>query len=512
MRLRALFSRLALPVVASGLAVTGLTLPAQAEEPSELELPYAALLTPETVTVINGQSKTVKVEVYNVSSVAAKNVVVTFGAAGKPVDADLGFTPPEGCSATSCTIDNLKVNGRRTLSFTLKPSGAEGAPVAALPIAVSVGGNLTDEVEMGVVRTAKGGVDIEVDAIKDITLGRGRTADVPVIVRNTGDKPVKALGLVVYSVEGVEPVLKYRNCMRDEEFGAYVCVVNEPLEAGGVFTLPSATPLRVAVGKDTPGPFEYPVYVAAVGLTDEFVFDFAKDTANAAGAELKLEAAASSFDDLDDLPADVEDLNPDDNTAFFAVSVPKSSADSAAIGGVFAGAPGESRKVKVGVVNNGPTATLPLSMDMLQYVRVTVPDGVDLTAVDERCLPGTSPENIDVDVDLTTGVIEARDFVCLVLDSLTPDKKVLFTFEGDLNEEGTTAGFVKVNGGPQDSKHGNDKAALTVKLNAGGSGGGGLPVTGANAGAVAGGGALLLVAGFLAYRMARRRKFVTVAE
>ncbi|WP_433828031.1 hypothetical protein ACQP2E_01130 [Actinoplanes sp. CA-015351] len=502
MRLRTLFRRFALPAVVSGLAVTGLALPAQAAE--EEDFPYVAVIGPETVTVISGQSKTVKVDVYNVTDIAAKDVVVSFGDKAKPIGADLGFTPPEGCDKTTCDLGDFKPGERRTLAFSIKPVAAAG-PATTIPVSVRAGDLPGFGSSIAVVQTDKGGVDLELGDIKDLKVGRGKSADVPFEVRNTGNRDVEAVGLFVISpYSDVVPALNYRNCLDDEELGGIICVIDEPLAGGGTFTLPEAAPLRITVKSDAPGPYEYPVLVGAVGLSGDYLDDFARKIANAAGAELKLQSVPTASADE---PDGIDDLNPDDNIADFTVAVPKSSADSKAIGGVFEGSAGQTVSVDVGVQNLGPTGTVPPSLQYIPYVHVTIPGGVTLSKIDDMCMAGTSLDDL-VDPESLTG----RDYVC-VMDGLAKNAKALFTFTGEISEGEHAPGTVIVDGGVQDSKNGNDTAALTVKLTSGGEGAGeALPITGAPTGLLAGGGVALLLAGVIAYRMARRRRIITVVE
>lgn len=504
MRLRALTSRFALAGAVSALAVGGLALPARAADGLG-DLAYVGIISPETVTVINGQAKTVKFDLYNLGTVKVEDVKLNFGSAAKPISADLGFTAPAGCVANVCDIGDLKPGQRRSVKFTVRPTTA-GAAARTIALATSIGGKSSDETSITVVRTDKGGVDLEVDDIADLKLKPGGSAEVPLAIRNSGNKDVTALGLVVMAPLGVEPELDYRNCEREAEIGGFVCVFNDTLAAGAAFTLPENTPLRVKVPADTAGPFDYPVFVAAVGLTEKFVFDFEKRTAGAAGKELKLEAVAGLSAKE---PEVVEDLNEDDNFTEFAVSVPKTVADSAAVGGVFKGAVGDRSTVKVGVHNLGPSATIPLSLSSIQYAHIRLPAGVALTKIDDRCVPGTSIDDIDI-----TGreLSEVTDLVCVVMDSVPDNARHLFAITAEIQDAAEyKAGFVKIDGSVQDPKSDNDKAALTVDLTAGG-GGGGLPITGAPAGLVAGGGIALLAAGLLAVRLARRRRIVTIVE
>jgi hypothetical protein len=505
MRLRALTSRFALAGAVSALVVGGLALPARAEDPGDFA--YVGILSPETVTVINGQTKTVKFDLYNISDGAVENVKLTFGSAAKPISADLGFTAPAGCVANVCDIGAMKPGQRRSVKFTVKPTAAGAAdPAHVLALSTSIGGKASDETSITVVGTDKDGVDLELDDIADLKLSPGGSAEVPVAIRNSGNKDVSALGLVVVAPLGVKPALDYSNCERDAEIGGFVCVFNDTLAAGGEFTLPQNTPLRVTVPKGTGGPFDYPVLVAAVGLTDKYVFDFAKRTAGAAGKELKLESVAGLSAKE---PEAVEDLNEDDNFVVLAVSVPKTAADSAAVGGVFKGAVGDTATAKVGVHNLGPTATIPLSLEAVPYAHVKLPTGVALTDFDERCLPGSSLDDID---DVEPDLSEVTDLVCIILEGVPVDGRYLFDLTAEiLDTTGHKAGSVRFSGSVQDTKSGNDKAALTVELTAGGEGGG-LPITGAPAGLLAGGGVALLAAGLIAFRLARRRRIITVVD
>ncbi|MEV6305089.1 hypothetical protein AB0M02_37145 [Actinoplanes sp. NPDC051861] len=503
MRLRPFLRRVTVSAVAAGLALTWPALPARADEPL-LDTPFVAVLAPETVTVIDGRSKTVKVEVVNIGG-AAEDVVLRFGDEKHPVPADLGFTAPDGCSGATCAIGALKAGERRALRFTVKPAGT--SPAAELALTTVVGGVVNFTTSAAIVRTAKGGADLEMGDIKNLKLGRGDTADVPFVVRNTGNEAVKAVGLVVLSGHGaVTPLLDYRNCDTDEDFGGVVCVFNEPLAAGGSFALPEATPLRVRVAPDAAGPFEYPVIAAAVGLTDRYVFDFAARTAGAKGSALKLQALATTAAAAE--PDAVPDLNEDDNFTDFTVAVPRSAADSAAVGGSFRGAVGERATARVGARNLGPTGMVPPSLDNLPYVRVRIPAGIELTSIDERCVPGTSPYDV---LDGDIGAPAGREYVCILFSELAKGGQELFAFTGEILDGEHGGGKVTVDGGVQDDRSGNDTAAVTVEVAAGGAGGG-LPITGAPAGLVAGVGAMLLGLGALAYRMARRRRIVTVVE
>jgi hypothetical protein len=496
MRPRALLRRLVLPPIAAGLAVSGLALPARAD--TIAGFPVVLLDITDSVTVIDGQSKTVKFDIFNFGSADAKNVVIGFGTAAAPVKADLGFVPPEGCSATACKLEKLPAGERHSYTFTLKPDVTSTTNLSSsLTVTSAVAGQQMDAAEVRVVRTTKSGVDLEVGALKDRKLGRGQSAEVPVIIRNTGNATSGKLGVIVAALDGVDPVMNYRNCEKDAEVGGVVCLVDQTLAAGETATLSPATPVKFRVGDDTPGPAQYFAEVAVVGLTDKYAAAFTKRAANRTGPELELTKAVSAAG-LTDGDVD-DDLNPEDNLAAFLVTVPKSAADSKALGGTFQGTAGDLVTVEVGTQNLGPTAAIPVNAKWIAYVHVKLPGDVKLTKVDEMCLPGTAPDKLDFG-----GSLNSRDWVCLVLDQLPKGGKSLFAFTAMIQEGSHEAGFVQVSGGLQDTNHSNDKTALTVKDS------GGLAITGPSAGLLAAGGAGLLVVGVIAFRMARRRRIITV--
>ncbi|MFI1990554.1 hypothetical protein [Actinoplanes sp. NPDC020271] len=494
MSLRALLRRLALPPLAAGLAVAGLALPARAD--SITDFPLLVLDLTETITVVDGQSKTVAFSVDNLGGGTAQNTIVRFGS----VPAGLGFVPPTGCTVTECKLDKLAAGAKQSYTFTVKPDTT--VPLtSSFEVTLVTGFEELDGIQVQVVRTTKAGADLEIGAIKDLKVGRGKSANLPpVAIRNTGSAPSKTLGLFLGAQDGVAPDMdRYRNCELDTDEGGVICVLDQTLAPGQSASVDPATPLAFKVGKDTPGPASYYAGVAALGLTDKYVAAFAKRNAGKTGDKLALKSTSSAAS-LTDGDVD-DDLNPDDNVASFKVTAPMAAADGKAVGGVFSGAAGDRVTVKVGTQNLGPFATVPLNFTSLQYVHVQLPTGITLTKPDELCLPGTSPDDIDL-----AGTLASRDWVCLVLGQLHKGDQSLFAFTASIGDGSHDAGFVQTAGSVQDTVSGNNRAALTVEAQDS------LPLTGPSAGLLAGGGALLLAAGLFALRMARRRRIITVVD
>ena len=507
MRLHPLFGRLVLPLAVTGLALGGPGLPAQAAKPPTI--PLVVVSAPEQVTVIQGTTKTVTLDVANLGTGDAEDVVVTFGSAKLPVAKDLGFTAPAGCTATACTIGHLAAGAKRAYRFTLHPAASTSSLGSTFAI---VPGYRNDtfafDTEVTVLR-AKDGVDLEIDRVPDLKLAPGQSATVPVMVRNTGSKDVDGVAVALGGFSGLTPLTKYRNCKveDDEDISGLVCVFDQKLAAGGTFTVADADALKIRVAPDAAGPFDYPAYVAAVGLDENFTNPYESKLAAASGPTLRLQPAPKALD-----AGEPDDINLDDNAAEFTVSVPTTAADSAAVGGVFAGTTGDTKTAKVGVRNAGPTNVVPGSRTWLPNVRVTVPGGIDLTDVDEDCVPGTSLTDLDLE---SAGGPGTRNFVCLLFAGLDVGTQHWFTFTGTIKDTAHPAGTVIADGGVQDTHHQNDKAAFTVKATAapGGAGGGGtLPITGTPTGLIAGGGATLLLLGGAAFYLNRRRRIVTVTD
>jgi LPXTG-motif cell wall-anchored protein len=500
MRPYALFG---LPAAATVLALTGLTAPAHAD--TTVEPPVVAVVVPEQVAVIEGHTKTVTATLVNAGKVAAKDVVLTFGSTENPVDPGVGLGLPAGCDKGNCAVGDLAAGARKKFTFTLAPTAGSDL-TSTFDVNVGGAGGLVGIGSPLTVVRAKGGVDIEVAGIDDMKLDRGQSKEVPIVVHNAGTEEVSGIAVSLFAQEGLEALGAFRNCDDASEagIGLITCFFEQKLPAGSTFTMPSATPLKVRVAADAGGPFDYQAAVIAVGVTKDDLDSLARKP----GPTLRLESlktvAAGDEDDEDD----GDDLNEDDNLALFTVAVGKAAADSAAVGGTFSGAVGDSATVEVGLRNLGPAATIPPGITWVQTVKVTIPTGIELSKVDENCLAGTDPSAGEFG---EPGDISGRVYTCIVVRRVTKGGKATFSFTGTIAEGAHKAGSIVVDGGVQDTVKANDRAAITVKLTGGGEGGG-LPVTGAPAAWLALGGAVLLLGGAAAFGLARRRRVITTTD
>jgi hypothetical protein len=504
MRLHTLLGRLALPVAMIGLTSLGVAAPAHAA-PEDQE-PEVFVFVPDRVVTVDGRAKTVTFDVINSGEVAASGVVAEFGSDESPIPASVGFTPPQGCTPTACDVGNLAPGARKSYSFTVKPTAT--LPELGASFGISVhdrGAEWIEGATVTVVRT-EAGVDLEVGAVKDISLAPGKSATVPVAVRNAGNKAVDGVAIVLAGAPYVSFPNKYSNCVAAADLYGVICVFQQRLAEDEVLTISPSTPLKVKAAADAPGPQSYYAGLFALGLGDELELTAAAKKKAAAAPESQLELVPARRGRADDV--DPDELNEWDNVTSFFVKVSKNPADSVAIGGTFAGAIGDTRTIKVGIRNAGPAATLEPTAGWSLSADVTIPSGLELTKVDRNCFPLADGEPLPEQA----GQVSGHFYRCLVADNLGVGAKALFSFTAKIeNGDNEDEGSIKVDGGVQDPRTSNNVAKIEVRLTGGGSGGG-LPVTGAPAGTVAAGGALLLAGGVAAFVLARRRRIVTVAE
>jgi LPXTG-motif cell wall-anchored protein len=463
--------RLGLSVAVTVLALAGTSAPASAgPSPS---VPLVGVLVPEQVTVVDGHASPVTVAVVNGGTATAQGVVLQFGSAVRPVDAGAGLALPAGCDAQGCHVGDLEPGATRKYTVTLTPAAATWLTSTFDVTVGGAGGVLGYQAPVTVVR-ARG--DLALTGIDDLTLNRGRSAAVPVRVRNAGTTPVDGFALIAVTEPGLQARADQGDCT---PAGTVVtCRFARRLPAGATTTLP----VRVSVAADAGGPHRYSISMAAVGVT---------------GASGQSRTAAGPGRSGGPAGADA--------AAGFGVRVGSSPANVVAAGGSFDGASGDTATVQVGVRNVGPTGAVPPGLGWMPTVRVTIPVGVRLTGVDDDCVPGADTAEVDFG---SAGTVGGTVYTCFVMTRLTSGADHLFTFTGKIIGGRQRAGSVVVDGGFQDGAAADDRAILGVRrINAGDSGG--LPVTGAPTAWVALAGAVLLVIGLTVIK--RRKVRVRVA-
>ncbi|GAA2492281.1 hypothetical protein [Winogradskya humida] len=494
MRLHTLLGRFALPLVLTTLATAGAGLPAYADDPIPADPGGMFINVPERVVAVDGKSKTIEADLVYIGEEKAKDVTVSFG---DQVPASIGLSTPKDCTGNVCPIGDLDANGTAVkFSFTVSPTADLPKLGETLTIvAKDSTGTLAAAAKVQIIST-RTGIDLELNPIKDMKLAPGKSADVPIVIRNTGNKTAEGVGVVLVGADFISFPAKYTNCEQVDELEGTVCLFDQPIEGDQIFTLSDKTPMKVKVAADAPGPGLYGVGAFALALNDldELGLDSAAKAAEStsAGTKLKLEPLAQARALAGNNDIDENELNEWDNAASFLITVGRNPADSVALGATFTGGIGDKRTIKVGIRNDGPAATASIMQGWLSTAEIKLPAGIDPTEIDPSC------EKMADHV-----------YLCLVFESLHKGEQQFFSFSGTV--EGTSKpGSITIEPGPQDTKASNNTAAIEVKLSTGGEGGG-LPVTGAPTGFVLGGGAALLLAGGVLFYVARRRRIVTVA-
>ena len=355
------------------------------------------------------------------------------------------------------------------------------------------------------------GVDLAGVISTPRTVAAGANVDAGLRVSNVGTTPVKSVVLVMLGWDpSLSPGAGFGNC----RYGILtVCTFDDELAAGTTYEL--TTPMRLKIPADaaagsrasalggwyTPADFRELIDTAP-DLDEETLGP--KGTGPAVGlravpAKSAARAAASQVD-----------TDPKNNilVSEFVVGGPRT--DLAAVGATVTGEPGDKVPARVGFRNNGPGTLYHWTFENTDPgTRVVVPAGVRAVTVDERCFPllweGDEPD------DITEDLTGASEYLCMLEQGATKAKaSSLFDFTVQVRENpSAAAGKVVINDeffvvdGALDRDSSNDSVAITVAV---GGAGGGLPVTGANAGLLGAGGAALLLAGAAGLLLVRRRR------
>ncbi|MGW4941784.1 LPXTG cell wall anchor domain-containing protein [Actinoplanes sp. NPDC004185] len=425
----------------------------------------------------------------------------------------------------SCGRSGTVISCTLTGHFPLDP-GTNLVPLLALEVTAKAGAaqdahgklafsaRLDDlpEVTTASTVTIGEGVDLAGVISAPRTVAAGANVDAGLRVSNAGTTPVKSVVLVMLGWDpSLSPGAGFGNC----RYGVLtVCTFDDELAAGTTYEL--TTPMRLKIPADaaagsragalggwyTPADFEELIDTAP-GLDEETLGP--KGTGPAAGLRaVPVKGAARAA-------ASQVDTDPKNNILVSEFVVGGRRTDLAAVGATVTGEPGDKVRARVGFVNNGPGTLYHWTFDNTDpSTRIVVPAGLEAVGVDERCFPMTF-EDGEEPGDFTTDLTGAPEYLCPLEDGRTKAKASSlfdFTFQVRANPS-AAAGRVVINEEifteyPIDRDAGNDTAAITVQLSGGQ--GGGLPVTGADAGLLGAGGALLLLAGAAGLLLVRRRR------
>jgi LPXTG-motif cell wall-anchored protein len=357
------------------------------------------------------------------------------------------------------------------------------------------------------------GVDLAAGPDLDRSAAPGGKVSAPLTVRNAGSTTAKGASVIFFNDYAIRATKHFSNCTYEGD-KLRACHFEDALQPGNSYS----AALTYALGTDTYAPSQ------AAGETNwmtaaEFE-DFAAYLASRGvdlgkpGNDGELTLAGVAGAKARGLQADTDPTN---NWSSLQVTVTgKNGVDLAAVGDTVTGKAGDVVKVTVGVGNNGP-ATLDFgrSGSPVTKVDVAIPNGTTAVAVPNVCQPRKADGEGDWE---KSGEPGHRSYRCYPDTFLPVGEQQTFEFELRIDKVIVdAAGSVTINakctcGGGLDADldPSNDVAKLLVNPGEGG-GGGGLPVTGAATGIVAGVGGLLLAAGAVGFVLARRRRMRFVA-
>jgi LPXTG-motif cell wall-anchored protein len=207
-----------------------------------------------------------------------------------------------------------------------------------------------------------------------------------------------------------------------------------------------------------------------------------------------------------------QEVNPDDNGAEYAFEV-VNTYDVESLGATATGAVGDVVKVVVGARNNGPgTLDATRAQEYVWRFFFTVPQGAEVVTVPDRCagkvVDGDSYEYVPGRAGATLYQCHHEGYRFPVGTSTTVEfslkiTQVIADAAGNVSPINPDATEQR----PADANTTNDNAPVVINPTAAGSGGGAsLPITGANAVAMAGVGFGLVLAGGALYLVSRRRR------
>ena len=366
------------------------------------------------------------------------------------------------------------------------------------------------------------GEDVDLEAVepKPVTVAAGGVATVDLRVSNAGPRPVTGSVLVLAGwSERLRDGDGFSNCT----YGLLtVCAFDDVLAPGATYALSESMRLRMpadaAVGSSAATFGVWYTTAEWAEVLSTFPDEIALGRPGTGGVtHLESLVSAAGVPQVD--------TNFDNNYLFSEIVIGGGrKTDMAAVGATVTGSAGDRVKARVGFVNNGPGTLYHADFSNTDpATHVTVPAGLRAVEVDESCLPlewlaEDDETEGDFDGDEVAGF---PDYLCFAdVDRTKAGGRLLFDFTFEVGADSDdAAGQVTINeadlvaGTSIDRNRRNDSAKILVDVTGQGGGdagsggsGGGLPITGAPTGVVAGVGILLLIAGAAGVLLVRRRR------
>lgn len=387
-------------------------------------------------------------------------------------------------------VDGVAASAKGTLSFTTKATNVEPTTNSAT-ITIANGIDLVVLSGEQEIDSAKPGDVLKPD---------------PVDFYNAGNESAAGFTLTVGFDSGLVPD-QYENCdySTDRHRVTMVCSFDGPVAPGDEM---SVSGLEITVAPDAAGGKGVDYFVLGSGeSTLPSAMPMQKGTGTKRLIATRMMRPKSAPSDIDQ----------SDNFGLLHIKNVVNKVDVAALATTITGAVGETVKAKIGVKNAGAgTLDAYRSRQPVVSFVLIVPSGVQVVAAPSRCASIVDTNGTQYGTDGAAGGTYYRCGTDTYFGAGTTFQTE-FTFK--IISLAGKAGSVSLNdkyASPatfNDDNPADNTAPVTVTApSSGGSGGGiGLPVTGAKAGIIGGAGGALLVAGALAYVLARRRRVVLVS-
>jgi LPXTG-motif cell wall-anchored protein len=408
------------------------------------------------------------------------------------------------CEATDVNVDPIGAP-ETVVGLDVKPvAGVKPSAVGTLKATLAAD-ELTPMAKTAKVTIAEG-VDLTAGGNLTVSAAPGGKVTLPYSVRNSGKTVAHGAVLSFSKPEAAEFGRKYRNCQYADWW--VICTFDSDLAAGKDYAL--ADPQALTLRADTPAPRTFNGFYQWGTQADaevEWLDEFRKlHPVRGTGGELHLVEQAPKL--RTNAQTDTNDL---DNAAMYALRVTGVNVgDDAAVGATVKGPVGATVPVTIGLKNLGP-ARIGLFDGVPDAVTVTVPKGTTAVTVSHECLPKANGET---DGD-NPGKPGAAVYQCFTDKTNVIEVGQTYTWQLGLRIDvaGETVGTVSVD--PREhANRDNDTAKLIVNPaggTGGGTGDGGLPVTGSNAAVLGSAGAAMVLLGAFGYVVARRRRTRFVA-
>ncbi|MDM4721571.1 LPXTG cell wall anchor domain-containing protein [Micromonospora sp. WMMA1363] len=475
-----------------------------------------ALLAPD------GGPKSVTLYAFTESFPEDLTVTVDRGTVNDFADVSLTHTRAD-CTETASSI-TCDLKGGEVIDFlldlTVEAKDSAGAgDTGELTFTVDAKGEesvrTTATVEIGE------GIDLTAQESFAFSGAPGTSKKAPLGVSNVGKTTARDAVLFLAMTPGLAPAERHSNCSYLFALGTQFaqCTVGE-IAPGAVLQLDDSSALKIVDDAWAPGEQYGTAVWFGSGDWSEFLTEFpipTEEWQKGSGDALELVSAVMTTAARGLKQVDTDPSN--NITEILATVKGDQHADAAATGAEVAGSVGETVTAKVGFVNNGPAMiNTYLPGELTTTAEVTIPAGATAVAAPESCAP--------VNGDDIGGFGEpgGRVYFCEWFDVLRKGEAALLEFGLRIDKLSGAAGSVELlhfDFGDDDSRvadlnPNNDVAPFALKGAAGGQGGGDgdgptLPITGANAGLIAGIGGVLLAAGAAGFVVARRRKTRFVA-